>query len=347
MEHLLRNKPLRHLLVWILIGFSVFIPDPVLGTLEAKIIGVFLIMTNYMTTYYTMNLFIFPKFLRKNYFLLIINLILIYAFFETLIVFTINFVLPKLGGENDQFPIQVFLVNTFLLFFFLFISSLGNHLNKIGTDKIKEQNNREKALITKEIDVLKKEKAVISKELDFLKNQFNAHITFNFLNFCYRHTLEASEKAAEAIETFSDMLRYSLEIKPDENVFLTKEIEYIMNFIEIQKCLTSNVYVIFNYEGCISDKMLLPRILITFVENAFKHGEINNKFHPIHINLIANPERISFKISNKKNFQNKIISTYTGGQNVKQLLESFYKDKYYLTIKETLSEYSCELRLAV
>ncbi len=209
---------------------------------------------------------------------------------------------------------------------------------------MKEDNER--ALIN-ELEVLKRKNATIAKELDFLKNQFNPHITFNFLTFCYSRVHKTSETAATAIMIFSDMLRYSLFVKPDEEVSLRKEIEYLENFISIQKCLTIEVDVNFKYEGCIDVKSILPRILITFVENAFKHGQINNRMRPIEIHLFAKEECIVFTASNKKNKERKILSPEIGHQNVKEMLDSFYKGSYSLEVRDLESDYYSELTLTI
>jgi two-component system LytT family sensor kinase len=347
MQLLSKKDIVRHLIVWGIISICASIADPMLGGWKVCIIGPFLIMGSYMFTYYFLNLFIFQKFLQGKYLQLIIWIIIAYIIFETWTIFNDNFALPSLGGQNIRYPIPVLLVNTLLLFFLLFMGALGNHMNRVGTQKIKIQNEREREFIVKELDVLKKEKAVISKELDFLKNQFNAHITFNFLSFCYSKVHKTSETAATAIITFSDMLRYSLHIKPDENVSLRKEIEYLKNFINIQRCLTAEIHANFKYEGCVDAKFILPRILITFVENAFKHGQINNRAHPIDIHLFATPERVVFKVRNKKNKEKKIISSDIGHQNVKQMLDSFYKEHYTLKIEDLDTDYYSELILII
>jgi sensor histidine kinase YesM len=343
---ILKKNIIRHAIAWFLITVCLSLADPIHGGWKVFIIGTVLFIGNYIFTYYSLNLFIFSRFLNR-YILLFAWVAFVFIIYEIVMIFTANIALPYLGGKNVRYPISTIIINSLLIYFFIFISALGNFINRLGTQKTKIQNEREKALIIKELEVLKKEKAVMEKELDFLKNQFNAHITFNFLNFCYSKVYKTSEKAATAIETFADMLRYSLQIKPDENVPLKKEIEYIENFIRIQRCLTTKVCVNFQYQGCIEAKLILPRILITFVENAFKHGQINNELYPIEIHLLANPENIIFKVQNKKTINKKIISSNIGRQNVKQMLNSFYNEKYHLSIKNMESDYTIELTLTI
>ncbi|HET6227762.1 MAG TPA: histidine kinase [Bacteroidia bacterium] len=201
--------------------------------------------------------------------------------------------------------------------------------------------------LSQEVNTLKRDNATLSKELDFLKNQFNSHITFNFLNFCYSKVHKSSKHAAEAIETFADMLRYSSQLKPDEEVALKREIDYIENFIRIQRCITEKVYCDFKYEGRIQQKVIVPFVLIKFVENAFKYGEINNELYPIQIHLMAETDSVIFEVKNKKNPVKPIDGLKANYQNIKQMLDVFYEERLQLKIKETELEYHSSLILKI
>lgn len=212
-------------------------------------------------------------------------------------------------------------------------------------NKTKSLSEKRQRMLLLELDTLRKEKAVITKELDFFKSQFNAHILFNFLNFCYSKVHKNSESAAEAVEVFSEMLRYTLQMKPDKPVSLKKEIEYIENYIIIQKCLTNTVCVDFKYEGAISKKQILPGILVTFVENAFNYGEINNEMHPIAIYLSAASHQVIFRVKNKKNTTKQIKTLDSNHRSVRDILDYFYGEDYQLNIQETDQDFSLELIL--
>ena len=69
------------------------------------------------------------------------------------------------------------------------------------------QDENEVILMTKELESLKQANALMAKELDFLRNQFNSHITLNFLTYCYAHALETSEERAENIAIFYEMIK--------------------------------------------------------------------------------------------------------------------------------------------
>jgi len=249
----------------------------------------------------------------------------------------IGFILNSSGALTIS---GVFVTLTGLTGFLVGLSA--SHLKKTP---IQLQNSSELGnnVLFPELENLKKENIKINAELLFFKNQFNSHILFNFLNFCYSKIHKSSESAAEAIESFSEMLRYSSQMKIDEPVSLKKEIEYIENYIVIQKCLTEKVCVSFKYEGDISKKKILPGLLVTFVENAFKYGEINNEKHPIEVYLFADKDHTVFSVRNKKNIAKPIDILDSKHQTMKQLLDSYYGSKYQLEIKDLREEYQSEL----
>ncbi len=209
---------------------------------------------------------------------------------------------------------------------------MGSYFNWKSIERIKEN--------------LEKEKNVISRELSFLKNQFHSHLTFNFLNFCYSKMLRSAPKAAESVEDFSEMLRYSLSNRqPEEYVPLKKEICYIENFIAIQKCISSGVFVKLDVEGETTNYLILPMMLAVFVENSFKHGVFSDPEKPICILLIVKNDSLFFSVKNNKTRKTTIASTGIGLANIKQLLSLFYCNKHSLIIEETDSTYSSELIL--
>ena len=251
----------------------------------------------------------------------------------------IGFILNSSGALTIS---GVFVTLTGLTGFLVGLSA--SHLKKTP---IQLQNSSELGnnVLFPELENLKKENIKINAELLFFKNQFNSHILFNFLNFCYSKIHKSSESAAEAIESFSEMLRYSSQMKIDEPVSLKKEIEYIENYIVIQKCLTEKVCVSFKHEGDISKKKILPGLLVTFVENAFKYGEIHNEKHPIEIMLMVVEERIVFNMKNRKNIAQRIDTLDSKHQSPKQMLDFFYEKRYTLKTKDKGDEYWLYLEL--
>src|ERR1044071_692138 len=143
-------------------------------------------------------------------------------------------------------------------------------------------------------------------KLQFLKSQLNPHFLFNSLNNIYSLAYQKSDKTADAILKLSEIMRYMIYESNDSWVSLSKEIEYVQSFIELQKLrFKDGAAVEFTMNGEIDNQQIVPLILISFVENAFKHGVANDPKDPIRINIIANQKILHFSVSNKKSKTNK------------------------------------------
>jgi two-component system LytT family sensor kinase len=329
---LLNKRNINHLIFWLSLAFIIFITDPPKGPLKIQITGVILAVLSYACTYYINLYFIFPKF-YKNIFHLLLAIIASFIFFMILQFLVFGQFLGDYNGFENSFSQLAFMfIPELFLFSFITMPALGAYQNKISIEKIKLRAEKEKKLRL--------------KELEFLRNQFNSHITFDFLNRCHSIIHNDSAETAEAIEVFSRMLRYSLNSKAQEKVQLKQEIEYIEDFIKLQKLLSTSIMVNLSIKG---DRKIyiLPRILIGFVENAFKHGDLYSVDLPINIALNVDGKYLDFTVSNKKNKHKIVEPSGIGNFNLKQQLELLYKDKYKLKITDEDIIYSSHLKLQI
>ena len=185
-------------------------------------------------------------------------------------------------------------------------------------------------------------------ELQFLKSQLNPHFLFNSLNNIYSLAYQKSDKTADAILKLSEIMRYMIYESNDSWVELSKEIEYVKSFIELQKLrFKDGAAVEFTLNGEIDGQHIVPLILISFVENAFKHGVANDPSDPIKINVIANQKILHFSITNKKNTHNKDEMGGVGLNNVERRLQLLYPDRYKLNIVNSATHYTSELMLDI
>jgi LytS/YehU family sensor histidine kinase len=183
-------------------------------------------------------------------------------------------------------------------------------------------------------------------ELQFLKSQLNPHFLFNSLNNIYSLAYQKSEKTADAILKLSDIMRYMIYESNEGWVSLEKEVEYLQNFIELQKLrVKDSASVLFHTQGDIDGQKIVPLILIAFVENAFKHGVVNDANDPIQINLIANKQILHFTVRNQKSKANKDRLGGVGLSNVERRLQLLYPEKHKLTVENTPSHYTIKLIL--
>ncbi|KAB1158608.1 histidine kinase [Tenacibaculum aiptasiae] len=198
----------------------------------------------------------------------------------------------------------------------------------------------------KDLIMLKEQKK--TTELNLLKNQLNPHFLFNTLNNLYALALKKSDKTPEVIAKLSEILDYILYQCKDNYVSLDKEIELLENYIALEKVRYGNRVEV-NFEKQIkSDVKIAPLILLTFVENAFKHGisqEIDKGF--ITLTIVASEAEIKFKLKNTKpslynsNKKRKSI----GMENITKQLDFLYLGAYSLEVNETNKDYSLELIL--
>jgi|GEM_PF-5713158 two-component system LytT family sensor kinase len=183
--------------------------------------------------------------------------------------------------------------------------------------------------------------------LYYCKNQFDSHLTFNFLSFCFARALHYSPELAEAIEAFSNMLRNSLYTKPEIAVPLAQEIKNIRDYVEIQRRISSAIFAEIEVKGNIQSNYIFPFLLIGFVENAFKHGNVADKRHPLKIGLEATCSNVVFVVENRKATPGNRRSEGVGFQNTQRMLEYHYQGKYQLEVEDTEFAYWTKLTLQI
>ncbi len=233
----------------------------------------------------------------------------------------------KFINDPEKSLINIFIINGF----FVFLSTVY----KFTVDWF--FNEREKSDL---------EKQSLTAELAFLKSQINPHFLFNSLNNIYSLAYQKSDATPDAILKLSEIMRYMLYESNDNRVDLEKEITYLKSFIELQKLrFKGKVYVILEVEGQIANQKIVPLILISFVENAFKHGVATNEQHPIHINISVFEDNLLFTIKNKKNNLNKDQTGGIGMVNVKRRLDLTYPERYKLTVENKQDDHYSELYL--
>lgn len=182
-----------------------------------------------------------------------------------------------------------------------------------------------------EVELVKKEHAEM--ELQFLKSQINPHVLFNNLNTVYSYALEKPNEAPNLILMLSDNLKHVLYGSNTQKVSLKKEMDYIDNYIAFQKIRTENIKEI-EYTKDIDEieHEIAPLLLITLIENAFKHSLINSK---VVINISVKDSVLYFDCQN----QIKVSDSETkhqklGLQNLKKRLSLLYDNKHELKITE-------------
>jgi len=186
----------------------------------------------------------------------------------------------------------------------------------------------------------------LNAELAFLKSQINPHFLFNSLNNIYSLAYQKSDKTPEAILKLSEIMRYMLYESNEETVMLDDEINYLQNYIELQKLrFKENVYVDLKVSIDEHDHRIMPLLLISFLENAFKHGISTDAAKPIRITIHVHEGRLHFKAENAKSHVNKDQTKGVGLTNLRRRLQLGYPGRHTIEIIETDDYYTGELFL--
>ncbi|SHN21241.1 sensor histidine kinase [Mucilaginibacter sp. OK098] len=190
----------------------------------------------------------------------------------------------------------------------------------------------------------------LETELKFLKHQFNPHFLFNSINSIFILIRKNPELASSALAKFSDLLRHQLYDCNEQQIPLSKEISYLGHFIELEK-LRQNKYlkVEFSAEEFYADHLgIAPFLLMTFVENAFKHvsrePEMDNR---ISIRLSLDQQVLELSVINTIG---EAITGAVGGiglKNVQRRLDLVYPVQHLLSVSQTASLYQVSLQLTL
>jgi len=194
---------------------------------------------------------------------------------------------------------------------------------------------------------LEKEKLVA--QISSLKSQINPHFLFNTLNNIYATAIDTSPRTADMVDKLSEMMRYTMKETQNDFVPLEEEINYLNNYIELQKLrLDSKIKFDYTIEGEFSGLQIAPMLLIPFVENAFKHGVNSEQDSSIRINIKVNESEIHFLVANNKVEIQSGIQENSGGlgiENTKHRLALIYPSGHLLTIKETENDFIVSLHI--
>ncbi|MGM9475600.1 sensor histidine kinase [Pedobacter sp. GSP4] len=200
----------------------------------------------------------------------------------------------------------------------------------------KKTEDLEKQRLNNLIQLAKSENA-------FLKAQIQPHLLFNTLDFIYQNARETSPIAAETIHSLSEMMRYSVDSNKDkEFISLGEEINQVENLINLHQLRKNHqLQLRFWYDDDIREVKIIPMVLITLVENIFKHGELLNSDHPAEVNLTVEQGKLMIRTSNLIKHVADKSGLNAGLENISKRLDyayghdaefKYFKDKYYFKV---------------
>lgn len=187
----------------------------------------------------------------------------------------------------------------------------------------------------------------VEAQLQLLKGQVHPHFLFNTLNNIYSHTQGKAPVAASMVTRLSDLLRFVLYEGSHTLVPLSKEIQMVVDYIDLEKIRYGNqldihIDVSGNQEGL----QIAPLLLLPFVENCFKHGTSTMIDQPwVNLSISLKGKHMQMKLMNGKAGKTAHPSSGIGLNNVKQRLELLYPDKHELVIESDEDVFIVNLKL--
>ncbi|MDY8136007.1 sensor histidine kinase [Aquimarina sp. 2201CG5-10] len=348
-DWILQNRVVSHLIFWVL----VFISLPILaalneGSVKKTVMSSFAYLpaqlsASYFLVYYQVPKLLFKKKYLRFGFSLLISTYMLLVLSKLLSMNLTKLFAPKYFEEkslieiiSDPFHLAVVYFPSVYVFVFLMF------MIKAFKDRFEERH---------QLEVLQKEK--VNTELKFLKAQINPHFLFNTLNNLYSLTLEESaEKSSEVVLKLSDMLDYMLYQCKDPEVPLKNEITFIQDYIDLESLRYGDKLTLqFTHQLHDPHVMIAPLILISFVENAFKHGASNTlEDSTITIELTTNQEQLCFKVFNtlppgEEDDTENESNSGIGFSNSKRQLELNYINNYDLKSTQTDNDFQIVLTI--
>ncbi|MBI9055837.1 MAG: histidine kinase [Bacteroidales bacterium] len=190
--------------------------------------------------------------------------------------------------------------------------------------------------------------------MSVLTSQLHPHFLFNTLNNLYLLSLEKSDKAPEIIMRLSEIMRYILDDRDKKLVNLTRELEVIKSYIEVERLRYDNhLRIDANIDLTDLEKttILIPPLLIfTLVENAFKHGVSKSVDNPwINIEMCQKDETFNINIGNSFDecCCKKSCREGVGLKNVQRRLELYYPEKNKYSINKMRDKYIVKLEITM
>ena len=317
-----KHRWLIHVLFWLLVvGFYVIFFGRKNSNYLQTFFFVGLLMPVTIGTTYFLNYYLVPRYLMKErygIFLLYFIYTLIGSLFMEMMIAMLTFIVMAEARINDMSPasIDIFFLLTSLLMVVFFGVAVKMLLHWRTSKEDYQKLMRDK----------------VETELKFLKVQLNPHFLFNTLNNLYYLTTEKSDKAPQAILQLSEILDYVMHSSKSVFVPLEKEIKQVENYIALELLrYEDRVQITTQFKGDLNKYEMGPMILITLIENAFKHGVMPIAGKSWITFIVEEQEKgLSISVSNRANSNNP--GNGIGLKNLQSQLDHLYKDNYSMEV---------------
>lgn len=288
----------------------------------------------YIGTFLLNFYIIIPKFfLRERYTLFTVSVLLLLILIPILCSFTkFHFLI----GDDPDHPYNVIAATRFVVPVFVMMIT-GFLLHAVSEwAKVQEQKKQ-----------LTDEKQ--AAELALLRSQINPHFLFNTLNNICLLARKKSDLTEDAIMRLSQLMRYTMEAAKTDEVSLAKELDFLSSYIGLQRMrLPANVRLEVNIDVAPPAMVIAPMLLISPVENAFKHGVSSQGDSFIDITAKVLRKQLILTVRNSIPLNNGISKDDSSGigiQNVRNRLALLYPNHHSYTTDNDGKTYTTTLQL--
>ncbi|MBZ5855633.1 sensor histidine kinase [Flavihumibacter profundi] len=282
----------------------------------------------YLNTYFLIPELIYRRRI-PSYIILQVSVFIIVIFCSVLLLYWV--------GPQPNFRLPVPLILNIFPFLFVQASGLAYRMvmDKITTDKLLKD----------------KENEGLKTELSFLRSQISPHFVFNVLNNMVSLARKQSGQLEPSLIKLSGIMRYMLYESDEMKVMLTREIEYLQSYIDLQALrFGKEINIVVDIQIPDKNYFIEPMLLIPFVENAFKHCNASAIQPLIEISFKVTNGVLSLLVRNNFDPSAKGENDYTSGiglANVKRRLKLLYRDNHSLFISERNDTYAVSLQITL
>lgn len=282
-------------------------------------------VTTYFVVYYLIPKYLLGKkyalFALYSFYTIIMSTWLILMTIFSSLVFLSNFSIEQMPPMSRNYIFILILV--YLIVLVVSFVNLLNH-NFLTESKNKELQNK----------ILETQLQLKDQELQYLKKQIHPHFLFNTLNTIYGFALKQSVNTPDIILKLSNLLDYILYQVNKPKVSLEEEIMHLKEYIALERIrFQDTLKVNFITQNIDHHKMIPPMLLIPFVENAFKHGNLIDGYLQVDIKIALDHDTLHFEIKNTiKSKDDLDKKTGIGLQNIKKRLDLIYLNQYKIHV---------------
>ena len=335
-----RTEILSHLLFWLIFFLGYFItlnPDTTI-LFEIQPISLFGItyLITCISTFYLNYFFVLNKSFKTHRLSSIaIGLIGIFAYFIMLRYLLEEVIAPYFFGYSNYIKgtsIGYYIIDNIHWASPLVLGSTGiwiiiNYIRMMQQEIIISQDNKQ-------------------AEIQFLKSQINPHFIFNTLNNIYSLVFSKSEKALDAIEKLSEIMRFTTYETQKELININDEISYVGSLIDLESIrMTKPIQILLKVSFDRDYLEIPPYIILPFVENCIKHGKIDDSEFPALISIVYEKSTLVVLVENKINLNQKDSHSGVGFKNLKKRLDFYYPQKYQWNIESDSKNFKSSLKI--